>query len=142
MDTVSKAFRISRQRSASDDGFGIAEVLVAMFLLAIIAVAIIPILVQGLRLSVTNATIASATQLANQQVEQVRGLTACSAVVASTTSATVRSVTLQSSRTIGTTCPSSTASYPTTVRVSVSVKRTDTNVVLATANTLVFVTGP
>ncbi|MGH1525679.1 type IV pilus modification PilV family protein [Leifsonia sp. L25] len=61
-------------RSAADEGgFGIAEVLVAMFLLAVIAVAIIPILVQGLRLSVQNATVATATQLANQQIEQVRG---------------------------------------------------------------------
>jgi type II secretory pathway pseudopilin PulG len=130
------------RRVEAEYGFGIAEVLVAMFILGLIAVAIIPILVQGLRLSVTNATIAAATQLANQQVEQVRGFTACSTIVPATTTATVSNVTLQASRTVNTVCPVLTTSYPTTVRVSVSVKRTDTNVVLATANTLVFVTGP
>jgi prepilin-type N-terminal cleavage/methylation domain-containing protein len=141
MDMAALRFLVPR-RPDSDRGFGIAEVLVAMFLLGIIAIAVLPLLVQGLRLSVTNATIAAATQLANQQVEQVRGATACSSVAAATTTTTVRNVTLQGSRTIGTTCPSLATSYPTTVRVSVSVKRTDTNAVLATANTLVFVTGP
>ena len=43
-------------------------------------------------------------------------------------------------RTTGTPCPAS--GYPLTVKVSVSVKRTDTNIVLTTASTLVFVTGP
>ena len=63
---------IARMRSDNDGGFGIAEVLVAMFLLGLIAVAVIPILVQGLRASLSNAAVASATQLANQQLEQVR----------------------------------------------------------------------
>ncbi|WP_433862091.1 type IV pilus modification PilV family protein [Streptomyces sp. L7] len=128
-------------RSAADEGgFGIAEVLVAMFLLAVIAVAIIPILVQGLRLSVQNATVATATQLANQQIEQVRGATSCASVVAGTITTTSHNVPLKAVRTIGTSCPAS--GYPITVKVSVSVTRTDTNAVLATANTLVFVTGP
>lgn len=123
---------------AQDDGFGVIEVVVAMFLLGIIAVAVIPILVQGLRLSVTNAALATATQLANQQVEQVRGVSLCSGVTATTTTTTVRSISLKASRSVAT-CP---ATYPGTVSVSVSVTRTDTNAVLATANTLVFVTGP
>ncbi len=126
----------------SQDGFGIAEVLVAMFILGLIAIAIIPTLVQGLRLSMTNSTIATATQLANQQVEQVRAVTSCGGVLPTTTTANVQGVPLQATRTVGTTCPVATASYPTTVRITVSVKRTDTNAVLATANSLIFVTGP
>jgi type II secretory pathway pseudopilin PulG len=125
-----------------DSGFGVIEIIVSMFLLGIIAVALIPILVQGLRLSVSNTTLAAATQLANRQIEQVRGISACSEVVAATTTSTVQGVVLQARRTIGTTCPSSTTSYPITVKVSVNVTRTDTNAMLASANTLVFVTGP
>ncbi|WP_431218744.1 type II secretion system protein [Leifsonia xyli] len=129
-----------RRCSAEDSGFGIAEVLVAMFLLGLIAVALIPILVQGLRVSTQNAALATATQLANRQIEQVRGLTACSAITAATTTATAQNVPLKGVRTIGTTCPAS--GYPITVKVSVTVTRTDTSAVMATANTLVFVTGP
>lgn len=131
------------QRLTDDAGFGIAEVLVAMFLLGLIAVALIPILVQGLRVSAQNAALATATQLANQQIEQVRGVTACGSITAATTTASAQNVPLKAVRTIGTTCPAGpTTGYPTTVKVSVTVTRTDTSVVLATANTLVFVTGP
>lgn len=128
------------RRTANSDGFGIIEIVVAMFLLAIVAVAIIPILVQGLRLSVQNTVIASATQLANLQIEQVRGLTSCGSVTAATNTSSVQGVPLKAVRTIGTTCPAS--GYPITVKVSITVTRTDTSVVLATANTLVFVAGP
>ncbi|WP_434318398.1 type IV pilus modification PilV family protein [Leifsonia sp. P73] len=140
MNTTRLLLAVRRTRSVDDSGFGVAEVLVAMFLLGLIAVAIIPILVQGLRLSVQNATVATATQLANQQVEQVRGVTSCASVVAGTITTTSQNVPLKAVRTVGTTCPAS--GYPITVKVSVSVTRTDTNAVLATANTLVFVTGP
>jgi type II secretory pathway pseudopilin PulG len=113
-----------------------------MFILGLIAVALIPILIQGLRVSVQNAALATATQLANQQIEQVRGLTACGAITAATVNTAAQNVPLKAVRTIGTTCPTNATSYPTTVRVSVTVTRTDTSAVLATANTLVFVTGP
>jgi hypothetical protein len=53
---------------------------------------------------------------------------------------TTEVVTLQVSRTVGSSCP--VAGYPITVPVSVSVTRTDTNAVVASATTLVFVTGP
>lgn len=126
--------------TGTDDGFGVAEVLIAMFLLGLIAVAVIPILVQGLRASQSNAAVASATQLAAQQLEQVRGLTSCSAVTGADVSTSAQNVPLRATRTVSTACPAS--GYPTTVRVSVSVKRTDTNTVLTTASTLVFVAGP
>ena len=143
MNTQRNALRSRLSRGADDAGFGIAEVLVAMFLLGLIAVALIPILVQGLRVSVQNASLATATQLANQQIEQVRGLSACGSIIAATTTASAQNVPLKAVRTIGTTCPvGPTTGYPTTVKVSVTVTRTDTGAVLATANTLVFVTGP
>lgn len=123
-----------------DRGFGLIEIVVAMFLLAIVTMAVLPLLVQGLKLSASNATVAAATQLANQQVELVRSQSLCGAIVPATTTATAQGVALQVSRTIGITCPAS--GYPITVPVSVRVTRTDTSAVVATAKTLIFVTGP
>jgi prepilin-type N-terminal cleavage/methylation domain-containing protein len=121
-------------------GFGLIEIVVAMFLLAIVSMAVLPLLVQGMKLSSANATLAAATQLANQQIELVRSQSLCGAVVPATSSVTTEVVTLQVSRTVGSSCP--VAGYPITVPVSVSVTRTDTNAVVASATTLVFVTGP
>lgn len=122
----------------ADAGFGMIEVIVSLFILGLIAVAVVPILVQGLRLSIANAVVATATQLANQQVEQVRGTALCSAVTGATATTSAQHVPLKASRTVGS-CPST---YPGTVSVSVAVTRTDTNAVVASASTLVFVTGP
>src|SRR5690606_19206762 len=59
-----------RQRlsARTDDGMGLIEVMVAMFLLAILALALLPLLVNGLQLAVTNTTLAAATQLANDRI--------------------------------------------------------------------------
>ena len=123
----------------NDAGFGIIEIVVAMFLLGLLAVAVMPLLVQGLTLSSTNATLAAATQLANQQIEQVRTQQSCALVTPATVSTTANGHTLNATRTVGP-CPAS--GYPLTVPVSVSVTRADGGAVLATASTLVFVTTP
>ena len=133
------SFRWSRQ-FRGERGFGLIEIVVAMFLLAIVTLAVLPLLVQGLKLSASNATVAAASQLANQQVELLRSKSLCGDIAPATTTATAQGVVLQISRTVGTTCPL--LGYPITVPVSVSVTRTDTSVVVATVNTLIFVTGP
>lgn len=129
-----------RRPGVDDHGFGLIEIVVAMFLLAIVSMAVLPLLVQGLKSSSVNATLATATQLANQQIEQVRSQSLCSAIVPATSTVTTQGVTLNVSRTIGPSCPVS--GYPITVPVSVSVTRTDTNAVITSAKTLVFATGP
>lgn len=121
-------------------GFGLIEIVVAMFLLAIVSMSVLPLLVQGMKLSSANATLAAATQLANQQIEMVRSQTLCGSIVPATSTVTTQGVNLQVSRTVGSTCPI--VGYPITVPVSVSVTRTDTNAVVASATTLVFATGP
>ena len=131
-----------RQFTDSDDdrGFGLIEIVVAMFLLAIVSLSVLPLLVQGLKLSAANATLANATQLANQQMELVRSQSLCSAIVPASFMVTTQGVTLKVSRTISASCPA--FGYPITVPVSVSVTRTDTNAIIASASTLVFATGP
>ena len=140
MDTLEPLRRRQPRESDGTRGFGLIEIVVAMFLLAIVTLAVLPLLVQGLKLSASNATVAAASQLANQQVELLRSKSLCGDIAPATTTATAQGVVLQISRTVGTTCPVS--GYPITVPVSVSVTRMDTSAVVATVNTLIFVTGP
>ncbi|MCU1585291.1 MAG: hypothetical protein JWM49_1847 [Microbacteriaceae bacterium] len=125
-----------------DCGVGIIEIVVAMFLLAILALAVLPILAQGMRLSASNSARATATQLANQQIELVRSQSSCAAIIPATINLTTQGVPLRATRTVGSSCPALASAYPTTVPVSVNVTRTDTGASLASATTLVFVTGP
>ena len=125
-------------------GFSLIEIVVAIFLLAVVSVATLPLLVQGLKLSSTNATLATASQLANQQVELVRSQSLCSAIVPTIMTVVAQGVMLKVSRTVGLTCPPIGAplALPITVPVSIDVRRTDTGAVIASVTTLVFVTGP
>jgi prepilin-type N-terminal cleavage/methylation domain-containing protein len=140
MDTLEPFRRRQPRESDGTRGFGLIEIVVAMFLLAIVTLAVLPLLVQGLKLSASNATVAAASQLANQQVELLRSKSLCGDIAPATTTATAQGVVLQISRTVGTTCPL--LGYPITVPVSVSVTRMDTSAEVATVNTLIFVTGP
>lgn len=60
----------NRDKDAS--GFSIVEVIIAVFLLAIISVAILPALFQGIRLSAEQSGVATATRELNSLVERVR----------------------------------------------------------------------
>jgi type II secretory pathway pseudopilin PulG len=55
-----------------DRGFGVIEIIVSMFLLALLAVAMLPLLMQSLVVASKNLTIAAATQVVGQQLEQLR----------------------------------------------------------------------
>jgi type II secretory pathway pseudopilin PulG len=76
-----------RSNSCNEGGFGVVEIVVAMFLIGLLAVAFLPILVQSVRVSDTNVTIAEATQVVAQQLERVGAAgSSCSAVKAITAS--------------------------------------------------------
>ena len=59
-----------------DDGFGMLEIVISMFLIGLLAVAFLPFLVQGLTQSAANRTLAAATQLLNTEFENARAQTA------------------------------------------------------------------
>lgn len=127
--------------SGDDRGFGVIEIVISMFLLGLLATAFLPLLVQGLKQSASNATIATATQLASSQIELARSATKCTELTAtSTTVVDSRNVSLLVARTIGPCAP--VAENPVSVPVSVTVTRADTGNVLAKANTLVFIAVP
>ncbi|SFN93026.1 hypothetical protein [Mycetocola miduiensis] len=125
--------------AADDSGLGIVEIVVSMFLLALLAMAFLPLLIQGMTASVKSATVATASQLLNQQLDLVRAVPPnCAAVqafddavVPSTTDA--RGTAFQPVREV-LACP---ASYPGVVNVKVMVKEGAD--VLAEAVTLVYV---
>lgn len=130
---------IADRRSAPDDGFGLMEIVVAMLVLSILAISLLPLLVQGVRQSATNSTTATANQLVSTQMHlaQTRG-TVCAdvrAMAGTTTLRDPRDVLLTVTTTVGS-CPTGGIG---TVRVSTSVVRGDTGETVSSATTLVYV---
>lgn len=70
--------------TTDEDGFGMIEIVVSMFMLALLAIAFLPVLIQGLRTTASNASFATATQLVNQSLELARAsnFTSCAAIQA------------------------------------------------------------
>lgn len=60
----------------SEDGLGLVEVILAFFILGLIAVALLPLLWRGLQIAAEQSTVTSATRLLNDTIEQVRAVAA------------------------------------------------------------------
>lgn len=65
-------------RNHDDVGFGLVEVVIAMLLLGLIAVAMIPALWNGVRFSTEQSAVATATRQVNTLIEQGRQVPTCS----------------------------------------------------------------
>jgi type II secretory pathway pseudopilin PulG len=61
-------------RASRDSGFGMVEVVVSLFLLGVMAIAILPVMISTLRLSSSNISLTTATQLVSEQMDVARGL--------------------------------------------------------------------
>ena len=140
-----KALTAIRRRGES--GFGMVEIVVALFMLGVLSVAFLPLLIQGLQLSADNATRATATQILSARLETARvqsvKCTDVRTALNGTQTATVqdpRGISFQVTTTVPA-CPTTAASYPGTIKVTVVVRRLDdlTAPPLASATTLVFV---
>jgi prepilin-type N-terminal cleavage/methylation domain-containing protein len=131
---------------SSDEGFTLVEIIVAMFILALISLALVPLLINGIKQTAQTAAIATATGLVSSQLNTARAQTAtCSGVMATpapTLPSKYRGVPMTLTTTFGA-CPSPapTATTPGTIQVTVTVTRTDTHLVLASATTMILVTG-
>jgi type II secretory pathway pseudopilin PulG len=129
---------LGRRAEPGEAGFGLVEIVVSMLILALLSMALLPVLVQGMQQSVKNSTLATAVQLANDRIRAAQSQAPVCVNVA--TAAGVKSltddhgVTLQATTTVGT-CPTGTG----TVSVSTTVVRTDSGAVLTSASTLVLV---
>ncbi len=147
MQTVRTRHSRECDSPAFEDGFGVIEVVVAMFLLSLLSISFIPLLVNSIKSTGKNTTIATATQIVNQEIEgarAVRSPTAAtpsclditnflSVTIASTTDP--RGVTLVP-RWDATTCPTV---YPGVVRARISVTRSGSAASMAQAVTLIYV---
>ena len=128
-------------------GFGIVEIVVSMFLLAILAMAFLPLLIQSVRASASNASMVTATQLVQNELELARNEPkTCSAikafglvVPAATTDS--RGVSYQPSRAADP-CSTVLTDYPRTVRFSVSVAVTGSTNLPVSATTLLYLEAP
>lgn len=56
----------------ADEGFSLVEVIIAMFLLAVLSLAVLPLIIGATRLSVTNKDLVAATTFANSQLAPIR----------------------------------------------------------------------
>ncbi|WOQ70427.1 type II secretion system protein [Microbacterium limosum] len=92
-----------RKHDTNAEGFTIVEVIVAMFLLAVVAVAILPALWQGVRLSSQQSAVATATRELNALVEQARENPTCEQLfaVAETNTVSGAGRTFNTSGTVG-----------------------------------------
>jgi prepilin-type N-terminal cleavage/methylation domain-containing protein len=126
---------------STDEGFTLIEVVVAMLLMAILALALLPSLIGILKASVRNVSVATATQFVNRNLVDARTVgTTCTgiqafgaAVIGPLTDD--RGVTFSTTRTVGP-CP---AIYPGTGKVTVTVMSSNSLQAVATGSTLVIV---
>lgn len=132
-----------RGGGSDDSGFGLIEIVVSLMLFALLAIMMLPTLVNSLHSTTRNTSLATATQLVDQQLELARGTAdTCAALETfeSTPVASVsdeRGVTYTAVRTVN--CPAS--AYPGTVKVTVSVTASGSANPLAQASTLVYVSA-
>lgn len=130
-----------------DDGIGLIEIVVAMFMLGLIAVAAVPLLITGLQASAKNSAITTATGMLTEQMTLARAAFAdpknpkCSELTAfvAQTPATIgdgAGDVLAATDTV--VCPST---YPGTASYTVSVGPSGSSTILATASTLIFVSA-
>jgi prepilin-type N-terminal cleavage/methylation domain-containing protein len=90
-----------------DRGFSVVEILIAMFLLALVAVSLLPALWQGIQYSSQQSAVATATRELNSLVEEARANPTCASL---SSVALAKTVTDGAGRTITTsgsvgTCP-------------------------------------
>jgi type II secretory pathway pseudopilin PulG len=129
----------SRRRSeGADEGFGIVEIIVSMLILAILSMALLPVLIMGLKQSAANTPLATATQMVNDRIRAAQALgPVCTNVATAAGMQSItdpRGVVLQATTVVGS-CPAGVG----TVSVTTTVVRTDTGSELASATTLVLV---
>lgn len=121
---------------SEDDGFSLVEVIMAMFLLAVLALTVLPLIIGATRVSVSNRDLVAATTFANAQLAPVKAAfpndpttpTSCAALRAAHAATAVpdpAGTGLTADVTIGT-CP---AAYPGTVTVTVRVIDDGTTIV-------------
>jgi type II secretory pathway pseudopilin PulG len=147
MKAIGRSFGRVNNLDRAERGFGMIEIIVSLFLLSLLTMSFIPLLINSQKTAGTNTTLATATQIVNQQLEGARSVRSSASTSPSCLDLTKflqatlapvidpRGVTLQPQWN-PTVCP---PSYPGVARIGISVTRTGNSVPIASAVTLVFV---
>lgn len=124
-----------------ESGLGLIEIVVSMFIIALLAMAFLPLLVRSFTTTTLNTTITTATQLLSSNMEQLRSnQTPTCATVTSYANATIavvtdqRGVSLQAHRSVA--CP---GTYPGVATFRAWVTEGAGTTATAEATTLVYV---
>jgi type II secretory pathway pseudopilin PulG len=147
MEIAQTSLKLQRDTLAVADGFGVIEVVISMLLLSLLSISFVPLLVNSITGTARNATIATATQIVNQEIEGARAVRSPTATTPSCLdltnflNVTIASVTDPRGVTLiptwdATTCP---PSYPGVVRARISVSRSGSANIVAQAVTFIYV---
>ncbi len=124
----------------ADAGLGLLEIVVSMLMLGLLAIALVPMLVAGLKVSAQNTTLATATQLVatRLQLAQAAGPVCANVAALGGVSQVTdpRGVVLEVTTVTGL-CTTGARTLP----VSASVVRLDTLQTISSASTLVYLGG-
>lgn len=127
--------------SSGESGFSLVEIVVSMFLIGVLAISVLPVFIQALTASATNITIATATQMVNDQMDLARASVKNCAELTTFVGAVPPPVTdsqkvvLRASRT-SSTCSDAQLDA---AALTITVTRSDTNAEVAEATTLLSV---
>lgn len=136
--------------NSTEPGFGVIEVVISMFLLGLLAAAFLPLLITSMQSSARSSTVATATQMLNQELDLLRAagdtclaLTTFGASPAVAATSDFRGASYQRAHTVSS-CPSGAANYPRTVSVTVTVSISAPGAAFSplSATTLVYLRAP
>ena len=125
-------------RDCTDDGFTLVEIIISVFLLAIAAVVLLPLLIQGEEFAGRQSAAATATRQISAVIDSVRANPTCSQVssVIGTKSYTDGS---GRSFTVATTVSPSIGSCASNMTVTLSFSAANSGATLSTATALVYI---
>lgn len=133
------------ERAKNDSGFGLVEVLVSMGLLLIVALSLLPVYVTALRLSASNVSMTTSTQLISQEMDVARSLAGTCAALKYQAALTgdvlhldPQGRTLEVHRSTDAVCPTT---YPTVMTFEVYVTYQGSTTKLATAQTKIHISS-
>ncbi|MBD8023870.1 prepilin-type N-terminal cleavage/methylation domain-containing protein [Microbacterium gallinarum] len=139
--------------SSREEGFSIVEAIIAMFLLMVLALAVLPLIAGATRASVTNTDLVAANTFANSELAAIKtGFSADLATSSRCSDLSAKSTPAGSGRSdpagsgltaviaVGA-CPGTADAYPATIPVTVSV-RDASGARLTTLPTLILVVDP
>ncbi|MFC8683393.1 prepilin-type N-terminal cleavage/methylation domain-containing protein [Microbacterium ureisolvens] len=130
-----------RGRSAGAAGFSLVEVVIAMFILGIIAIALLPGLVNGIRYSSEQSTVATATRQLNAIVEEARQAHSCAGIAAARATQTFTDGAGRDFTTEGPSSPCTPCPGVSGATISLNLTATQNSRTLATVSALIYVPG-